>query len=137
MANDRLNNAQRKALVEIVSEIMERKVQKAESAKDRIEEEKKKEVRQELGVDEIDEQIKELEKKIKALNDRKQELGFGTYGSLRGGSEAQELLDEKLSDTTQRIRSLKLERSKLVSSIWTAEHLSEAKELIDSVLNQE
>ena len=61
MNNDRINNAQRKALVGVVTEVMERKIQEAKDASGQLIEEITENVKVELGIDTIDNQIKAMD----------------------------------------------------------------------------
>lgn len=134
MQNDRINNAQRKALVEVVSELMERKIQEAKDASGELINEITKSIKAELGIDTIDNQINALESQIATLKEKKERLGFSRYGQLIDGSKAKTLVDKRLEGKVS-IHSLEMEKARIVSSIWASTNLSEAKELVESVLN--
>jgi len=132
--NDRINNAQRKALVGVVSELMERKIQEAKDASGELINEITQSIKAELGIDTIDNQIKALESQIETLQDKKKQLGFNHYDRLIDGSKAKALVDKRLEGKVS-IHSLQMEKAKIVSSIWASTSLSEVKELVESVLN--
>jgi len=132
--NDRINNAQRKALVGVVTEVMEHKIQEAKDASGQLIEEITENVKVELGIDTIDNQIKALKNQIDTIEEKKKKLGFNHYNQLLDRSKAKAIVDKRLEGSIS-IRSLEMERAKIISAIWTATSLSEAKELVESVLN--
>jgi len=132
--NNKITNAQRKALVGVVSEVMERKIESAKDSLGELTEKITQNVRRELGVDTIDNQIDALNNQIETLIANKKKLGFNNYDQLMKGSQAKALVDKRLEDNLS-IKSLYHEKDRIISSIWTAENLSEAKQLVKSVLN--
>ena len=135
MNNDRINNAQRKALVGIVDDVMERKIQEAKDASGELIADITESVKAELGIDTFDNQIKAFESQIATLQDKKEQLGFSKHNNLMDGSKAKALIDNRLNESSTPVRSLEVERAKIISSVWTASSLSEVKELVESVLN--
>lgn len=132
MATDRINNDQRKALVKVVSEKIDQKIAQVREAQEEL----KQRVHQELGADEIDQKIEELHQKIDSLNAKKRSLGFNTYGKFTKDSEADKLFNKYLASAPNlSVDSLRHQKAKVISSIWTATSLSKAKELVNSVLN--
>ena len=137
MQNGKLNNSQRTALVKLVQNTCERRiaVQKASLDDDltRITQE----VKEELGVTDIDEQIACHESMIKELEAEKEKLGFGKYssnGNALTGSEARRLVDKRAADRRQEIADMEAEMDRTMSSIWTATELSEVKPMVDEIL---
>ena len=137
MQNGKLNNSQRSALVKLVQNAYERRiaVQKASLHDDlsRITQE----VKEELGVTDIEEQVACHESMIKELEAEKEKLGFGKYGSNGNtliGSEARRLVDKRAADRKQEIASMESEMDRTMSAIWTAIELSEVKPLVDDIL---
>ena len=137
MQNGKLNNSQRSALVKLVQNAYERRisVQKALLHDDltRITQE----VKEELDVTGIDEQIACHESMIKELEAEKEKLGFGKYnsnGDTLTGSEARKLVDRRAADKRQEIAGMESEMDRTMSAIWTATELSEVKPLVDEIL---
>ena len=136
MQNGKLNNSQRTALVKLVQNTCERRiaVQKASLHDDltRITQE----VKEELGVTDIDEQIACHESMIKELEAEKEKLGFSKYsnGNTMPGSEARRLVDKRAADRRQEIADMESEMDRTMSAIWTATELSEVKSMVDEIL---
>ena len=137
MQNGKLNNEQRKALVKLVQNTYERRieVQKASLHDElaRITQE----VREELDVTDIEEQIACHESMIKELEAEKEKLGFTKHqvnGYTLTGSEARKLVDRRVADKRQEIASMEAEMDRTMSAIWTATELSEVKPLVDEIL---
>ena len=137
MQNGKLNNSQRAALVKLVQNAYQRRitVQKAllHDELDRITQE----VKEELGVTDIDEQIACHESMIKELEAEKEKLGFAKYssnGSTLIGSEARKLVDKRAAGKRQEISDMESEMDRTMSDIWTATELSEVKTMVDEIL---
>ena len=137
MQNGKLNNSQRTALVKLVQNAYERRIatQKASLYDDiaRITQD----VKEELGVTDIEEQIACHESMIKELEAEKEKLGFGKYSSnwnTLTGSEARRLVDKRAADKRQEIANTEVEMDRTMSAIWTATELSEVKPMVDEVL---
>jgi len=133
MLNDRINNAQRKALVGVVSEVMEKKIQEAKDAEGELTSEITESVKAEIGIDTLNNQIDALENQITTLKEKRKQLGVNDFGRLIEGSKAKALVDKRLEGSIS-IHSLEMEKARIISSIWTATSFSEAKELVESVL---
>ena len=137
MQNGKLNNSQRQALVKLVQNAYDRRIaiQKALLHDDiaRITQE----VKEELGVTDIEEQIQCHESMIKELEAEKEKLGFGKYsnnGNTLTGSEAKRLVDKRAAGKRQEITDIQAEMDRTMSAIWTATELSEVKPLVDEIL---
>ncbi|MFC1717522.1 hypothetical protein ACFL6S_27930 [Candidatus Poribacteria bacterium] len=137
MQNGKLNNSQRSALVKLVQNTSERRisVQKALLHDDltRITQE----VKEELGVMDIEEQIRCHESMIKELEAEKEKLGFtkrNVDGYTLTGSEARKLVDRRVADKRKEVAHMEAEMDRTMSAIWTATELSEAKPLVDEIL---
>ena len=140
MQNGKLNNSQRAALVKLVQNTCERRIaiQKALLHDDltRITQE----VKEELDVTSIEEQIACHESMIKELEAEKEKLGFGKYGNngdTLTGSEARRLVDRRVADKRREIADMESEMDRTMSAIWTATELSEVKPLVDEILAEE
>ena len=130
----RLNNAQRKALAQIVVRRFDERLDAAKRAEEQLEREITQELFRKFGIATVDGEITRLEAQIKNLKERKEELGFdknydGTY-RIRGG-QAKELLEAKVSSRSLAIRTLKDERNSAEQDVWLATTVDEAKEIAD------
>ena len=136
MQNGKLNNSQRSALVKLVQNTYERRiaVQKALLHDDLVR--ITQEVKEELDVTGIEEQIACHESMIKELEAEKEKLGFGKYGNGNAipGSEAKRLIDKRAADEKQKVTHMEAEMDRTMSAIWTATELSEVKPLVDEIL---
>lgn len=81
----------------------------------------------ELGIDVIDKQITALTEQAAVLQRKKQQLGFDTYGGLRG--KAQLLLEGKMSKTSE-AKSLHQLRDELVGKMLLVKTVAEAEALL-------
>ena len=137
MQNGKLNNTQRQALVKLVQNTCERRiaVKKATLHEDiaRITQE----VKEELDVTGIEEQIRCNESMIKELEAEKEKLGF-TKHNVNGynltGSEARKLVDKRVADRRKVVAEMEAEMDRTMSVIWTATELSEVKSMVDEIL---
>ena len=137
MQNGKLNNSQRSALVKLVQNTCERRIaiQKATLRDDltRITQE----VKEELDVTGIEEQIACHESMIKELEAEKEKLGFTKHnvnGYTLTGSEARKLVDKRVADRRKEIADMEAEMDRTMSAIWTATELSEVKPMVDEIL---
>ena len=119
-----LNNAQRKALAQLVEKTYERLIQEAKDKEGELVKEITEKVRVELGVDVIENQIKSLEEKM-------EELGFDRYGGLKWDSKAKALVDARVS---QESREFEKERAEKIEGLWTAQTIDEAKALLKGIV---
>ncbi len=137
MQNGKLNNSQRQALVKLVQNTCERRisVQKALLHDDLTL--ITQEVKEELGVIDIEEQIACHESMIKELEAEKEKLGFTKHnvdGYTLTGSEARKLVDRRVADKRKEVANMESEMDRIMSAIWTATELSEVKPLVDEIL---
>ncbi|MFC1713570.1 hypothetical protein ACFL6S_07880 [Candidatus Poribacteria bacterium] len=137
MQNGKLNNSQRTALVKLVQNTCERRisVQKALLHDDLVR--ITQEVKEELGVTDIDEQIRCHESMIKELEAEKEKLGFtkqNVNGYTLTASEARKLVDKRVAGKRQEIAGMESEMDRTMSAIWTATELSEVKPMVDEIL---
>jgi len=79
-----LNNAQRKALAQLVEKTYQRLIGEAKDKEGLLVKEITEKVKVELGIDTIDTQIEALKKQIENLEDKKKKLGFGYYELVEG-----------------------------------------------------
>ena len=137
MQNGKLNNSQRSALVKLVQNNCERRIaiQKALLHDDLTQ--VTQEVKEELGVMDIEEQIRCHESMIKEVEAEKEKLGFTKHnvnGYTLTGSEARKLVDKRVADRRKEIADMEAEMDKTMSAIWTATELSEVKPMVDEIL---
>ncbi len=137
MQNGKLNNSQRAALVKLVQNACERRIaaQKALLHDDlaRITQE----VKEELDVTGIEDQIACHQSMIKELEAEKEKLGFTKHnvnGYTLAGSEARKLVDRRVADKRKEVAHMEAEMDRTMSAIWTATELSEVKPLVDEIL---
>ena len=131
--NDRLNNSQRKALVSLAVEVLERKIQQARDESGDVVAQIRDQVRQELGIDTIDNQIEAMENQIAILQKKKEQLGFGKYrDALLPGSEAKKLVDQRSGSACEKVSELEDMKTEAISGIWTANKLSQALSILNN-----
>lgn len=125
-----LNNAQRKALAQVVEETYTRLIQEAKDKENLRIDEVTEQVKAELGVDKIDNQIKFLKEEMDSLEEKKRKLGFGYY-EVTTGSKAQSLIDTRAH---QESAALEKERARKLAGLWTAQTIDEAKVLLKGIV---
>jgi predicted nucleic acid-binding Zn-ribbon protein len=92
-------------------------------------------VKEELGVVAMDIEIADMEKKIAALQKKREEIGFSKYNNdtLIYGSKAKLLVDQRASSANEKVKSLEDKKTEVVSKIWTSTTMTEALALLDEV----
>jgi hypothetical protein len=132
--NGRLNNSQRKVLAKLAVEVLDKKIQQARDESGDLVAQIRAKTREELGVVAMDMEIKAMEERIRVLEKKKEELGFGKYqDSLIPGSKAKMLVDKRTSAACKRVRELDEKKTDVVSGIWTSTTMSEALSILESV----
>ena len=135
MQNGKLNTEQRKALVKLVQNAYNRKIEKQRELYNEAVAQVTKEVKAELGVAKMDEELKALEIRTKELEAAKEKLGVSKYSdSLIPGTEARRMVTLGASAEKQKITDLESQMDKTISAIWTATELSEVKPMVDEIL---
>ena len=125
----RLNVAQRKALEKLLRESYAPKI-KQENEDDwshqrDIQKQILSEVKRELGIDELEEQVHGLQERI-------ERLGFvSRYDVPEAGSQARKVYDEKLARIEEADNKLRRELEEKIAKIWTAETVEEAEEILE------
>lgn len=136
MQNGKLGNEQRKALEKLIQNTFNRKIQQQRDAHNDAVSRVTKEVKDELGITAIDDQLRELKQKITDLESEKERLGISKYNdTFLSGSKTKEIVEEKTANEKQAIRELESQMDKTITAIWTAEELSEIKDMVDGILN--
>jgi hypothetical protein len=135
--NGKLNNSQRQALVKVLENAYDRKLQKLREMKENALAQVTREVKSELGISRIDEELEELKNRISELESQKEKLGFSKYNDNPiAGSDAHRMIGEGISSEKERIMQVSSEKDQKIAEIWTATDLSEAKALVDAVLQE-
>lgn len=136
MQNGKLNTSQRQALEKLVQNTFNRKIQQQRDAYNDAVARITKEVKDELGITAIDEELKTLKQKITDLESEKERLGISKYNdSYILGSKTKEIVDERTASDRQAIKELESQMDKTITAIWTAEELSEIKGIVDGILS--
>ena len=131
--NGKINNSQRKILSKLAVEVLDKKIQQARDESGELVAQIRAKVREELGVVAIDMEIKEMEKRIRVLEKKQEELGFGKYqDSLIPGSRARMLVDKRTSTACEKVRELEEKKTDVVSGIWASATLSQALSILES-----
>lgn len=132
--NGRVNNSQRKVLAKLAVEVLDKKIQQARDESGELVAQIRQQIREELGVVAMDMEIKAMEERIRVLEKKKEELGFGKYqDSLIPGSQARILVDKRTSTACQKVRELEDMKTDVVSRIWTSTTMTEALAVLDEV----
>ena len=136
MQNGKLNTSQRQALEKLVQSTFNRRIQQQRDAYNDAVSRVTKEVKDELGITAIDEELKALKQKITDLESEKERLGISKYNdTFLSGSKTKEIVEGKTANEKQAIKELESQMDKTITAIWTAEELSEIKGIVDGILN--
>ena len=132
--NDRLNNTQRRELVKLVVGALDRKIQQVRDESGELMAQIREQVKEELGIRTIDNQIQAMEKQIAILKEKRKQLGFSPYkDTLLPGSEAKMLVDERASSACEKVRELEDMKMDSISGIWTASTMTQALSIFNNV----
>ena len=132
--NDRVNNTQRRELVKLMVGALDRKIQQARDESGELVAQIKEQVREELGIETIDNQIQAMENQIAILKKKREQLGFSPYrDSLLPGSQARMLVDERSSSACEKVRELENMKMDSISGIWTASTMTQALSIFNNV----
>jgi len=132
---NKLGNEQRKALEQLVHNSFDRKIaQQRELYNDTVARVTK-QVKDEMGISAIDDQLRELKQKITDLESERERLGVNKYSEqLIPGSKVKELIDQNTIAEKQAIGELEAQMDKVISMIWTANDISEIKSTVDALI---
>ena len=132
--NDRVNNTQRRELVKLMVGALDRKIQQARDESGELVAQIKEQVREELGIETIDNQIQAMENQIAILKKKREQLGFSPYrDSLLPGSQARMLVDERSSSACEKVRKLEDVKMDSISGVWTASTMTQALSIFNNV----
>ena len=135
--NGKLNNSQRQALVKVLESTYDRRIQDQRERQDEARRQVTKEVKDELGVSSIDDELEELKNRIVQLESKKEKFGFSKYNDHPiPDSEAFKMIQDGISPEKEKTARLESEKAVNITQLWTATDLSEAKQLVDSVLHE-
>ena len=131
-----LNNAQRKALADIVEKRLGTKVDQAREREHALEQQIVGKLVKRFKVDAIQNQMEKLEQDIANLKKLRDDLGFerGYAGEFTvTGGEAKKLLETEVKELSLAIRRLEDLRDVLKQGLWLAETVEEARKVIQQV----
>jgi len=132
--NRKINNLQRKVFSKIAVDLLDKKIQQSRDESGQLTAQIRQQVREELGVVAIDLEIEEMEKRIKVLEKKKEELGFGKYqDQLLPGSQAKTLVDRRTETVCEKVRELENKKTDVASGIWASATLEQALSILNSV----
>jgi hypothetical protein len=132
--NGKINNSQRGILAKLAVEVLEKKIQQARDESGELVAQIRQQIREELGVVAMDMEIKSMEERIRVLEKKKEELGFGKYNdALIPGSKAKVLVDKRTSTACEKVRELEERKTDVVSGIWSSATMSDALSILESV----
>jgi hypothetical protein len=132
--NGKANNSQRKVLAKLAVDLLDKKIQHARDESGQLTAQIRQQVREELGVMAMDLEIEEMEKRIKILEKKKEELGFGKYqDQLLPGSQAKTLVERRTETACEKVRELEDKKTDVASGIWAAATLEQALSILNSV----
>ncbi len=133
--NGKINNTQRRVLSQLALELLDKKIQHARDESGDLTAQIRAKVKEELGVAAMDIEIADMEKKIAALQKKREEIGFSKYNNdtLIHGSKAKLLVDQRASVANEKVRSLEDKKTEIVSLIWTSTTMAEALALLDEM----
>jgi hypothetical protein len=135
MQDGKLGNEQRKAIEKLVQNSFNRRITQQRELYNGSVARVLKEVKDELGITAIDDQLKEFKQKITELETEKESLGISKYNdSFILGSKTKEIVDQRLIAEKQKVSELETQMDKVISAIWTANDVSEIKSMVDRLI---
>ena len=133
-----MNSNQRKALADIVQKAYNRRLEQQRQQCHDYTERVIRDVKEQLGVDKMEQARREHERSIKELDEAIESLGFSKYGNaITSGSDAKQLVDQLTEPDKRRLENLHREMDTLLARIWSAESLEDVKPDIDALLEEE
>ena len=135
--NGRINNSQRNILSKLAVEVLGKKILQARDESGNLVAEIKAKVKEELGVIAMDMEIADMEKKIAALQKKKEEIGFSKYNNdtLIYGSKAKMIVDKRTENASEKIKQLEDKKTEAISRIWTSTTMQEALSVLEEARN--
>ena len=135
--NGKVNNSQRNVLSKLAVEVLDKKILRAKDESGNLVAEIRAKVKEELGVAAMDIEIADMEKKISALQKKKEEIGFSKYNNdtLIYGSQAKMIVDKRTENASEKIKQLEDKKTEAISRIWTSTTMQEALSVLDEARN--
>lgn len=134
-ANGKINNDQRKCLVKTLESAYDRRIQRQREIQAEALHRVIREVKDRLGVSSIEDELRELDQRMKQLEAEKERLGFNKYNDTPiNGSEAQRMIAEGVKSEKDLMERMESEREQRITALWMATELSEARQLVESAL---
>jgi len=135
MNNHRINNLQRKVFANLATETLDQKIEDARDEAGELVAAITSQVKRELGVETLDNEIKALESQVETLKAQRESMGFPRYANnpIAPGSQAKKLIDSRTSAASERIVALKEKRTEVIARIWASTTLDEAMALLNEV----
>ena len=136
MQNGKLNTSQRQALVKLVKNEYNRRLEHQRRLCDDAVAQITNEVKCEMGIAQLDDELKSIQNRMNEIVQQKEKVGFSKYNdTVIYGSEAKRLIDKGVSAEREKISAIQSEMDRTISAIWTANELSEIKGMVDDILN--
>ena len=133
--NGNLNNSQRKALVKIVEKEYGRRIEKQRKICEQAKEQVTREVKSELGVARLDDEKKQLEKRMAEIDAQKEQFGFSKYSNVPlAGSQAQKMIAQGVRSEKEKLSEIELEQEKTVTKLWTETDLLRGRAIVNSLI---
>jgi uncharacterized sporulation protein YeaH/YhbH (DUF444 family) len=109
--NGKLTNSQRQSLVKLVENAYSRRIEDQRKQLEDALAQVTREVKAELGVARVEDELLELESRMRELEAQKEKLGFSRYNhNPIPGSEARRMIDQGASAEKEKITALHTER---------------------------
>ncbi len=138
MQNGNLGNEQRKAIVKLVESTYNRMIDKQRRLYDETMAQVTSEIKAELGVAQMDDELKGLKQRIIEIETEKERLGFSKYNDvLILNSEAKRLVDEGVTKEKQLIAKFQADMDKAISEVWLAQERSQIQHILDFLQNEQ
>lgn len=134
--NSRLDSTQRRAIAQLVEERMDTRIDIARDRERDLENKIVAELARRFKVDDIKANIERLERQIKNLKARREELGFeerydGSF--VITGGRAKPLLETKVGTRSLAVSSAKDRKRALVAQVWLAKSAEEAASVLSAI----
>jgi len=129
----RVNNEQRKALVELAERRFTNLIEQAQDENGKLVEQITQEVKEELGITAIEQETEQLEAKLELLKKTKERLGFNEYGSVQDRSKASALVNKRTRNEDKVIKKLRKQRDEILSKIWLCQTIEETEKTLKQI----
>ena len=129
----KINNTQRREFAKIVDRVIADKLSAALQEVNDAKVEGKNRAAEESGAVELDIQIDALDKEVKLLQKKKEELGFGHYDNIIAGSKAEHFIKEFVRIPSMEVSKLKGIRDSVQQRIWASQTIDEASSILEKV----